>query len=305
MRGLYPVYMVTNVALIPLSSRADAAGAMASARAQVLASDRRRQSADADGAATSGGGTDAEYDTEAEDQPLATGGVASADGGERQREEETIGKDVIGRRGAYGRFTRSWFSKRGWTADRRRAEGLSAVPSTPISAPAPAPTPASASAPVSAPASASASASALAPTPTPTSAPTPAPVPASTPAPASEPPRPAADRTHSLTPKLLRTTKLLLAHSRSFYFSHDWDLTRAWAAQPPRPGQRPLHETVDPLVSWLPHPIPPPPVPVALTGVVLLEPPSAAALHPRQPPRLCAAPHAGLCCPGILVPRAG
>ena len=57
--------------------------------------------------------------------------------------------------------------------------------------------------------------------------------------------------THSLTPKLLHTTKLLLAHSRSFYFSYDWDITRSWGSQTNSVNSGvPLCKIVDPLVGF-------------------------------------------------------
>lgn len=59
---------------------------------------------------------------------------------------------------------------------------------------------------------------------------------------------------HRLTPKLLHTTRLLLGSSRSFFFSYDMDITRSWS-QNPLHGKTsrqmqdvPLWKNVDPLV---------------------------------------------------------
>lgn len=54
--------------------------------------------------------------------------------------------------------------------------------------------------------------------------------------------------TDTLLPKLLRTTKVLLA-SRSFFFSYDYDITRRLGSQGAYNRDIPLHRIVDPLVS--------------------------------------------------------
>ena len=162
---------------------------------------------------------------------------------------EGIVDNVLKKKGAYGRFTTRWFSKRGWTLDQRRAEGMS-VGSLPKETPVDR-------------------------------------KPENQPAPATgeeeeedevvkarkkdekeigdeegdevkaeldgameEATETVKDSVaHSLTPKLLHTTKLLLATSRSFYFSYTFDLTRSWDTQVSNASNHPLFKIVDPDVS--------------------------------------------------------
>lgn len=61
-----------------------------------------------------------------------------------------------------------------------------------------------------------------------------------------------------LLPKLLRTTSLLFGSSRSFFFSYDHDITRAvGAARENGADELPLHQAVDPLFFWNKHVIQP------------------------------------------------
>ncbi len=56
--------------------------------------------------------------------------------------------------------------------------------------------------------------------------------------------------TYSLLPKLLRTTRILLA-SKSFFFSYEYDITRRLGSQgnqSMKGSELPLYKTVDPLV---------------------------------------------------------
>ncbi len=58
----------------------------------------------------------------------------------------------------------------------------------------------------------------------------------------------------ALLPKLLRTTSLLFGSSRSFFFSYDYDITRAQGTQGQNGAENlPLHQVVDPLFFWNRH----------------------------------------------------
>lgn len=168
----------------------------------------------------------------------------------------SVTEDVLKKKGAYGRFTSRWFSKRGWAVDQRRVEGLSRDPppqrdgtgleDKPENQPAP-----------------------------PTSDGDVVDLSTdkgedkkddtgedSTDRGQGKAPQDSMDGTvedaaeavkesvtHSLTPKLLHTTKLLLATSRSFYFSYTHDLTRSWDTQVSNYSDHPLFKIVDPNVS--------------------------------------------------------
>lgn len=219
-----PVYVITDIALIPLSSRRSAFEALEKARPTP----------------THRGPDDA--DSDIDDEAIAYGEQSDSS---RSSEDAprlqgpSIGEDVIGRKGVYGRFAEKWFSKRGWTADHRRAEGMSADEGGDITA---------------------------AVTSTPEEV-------VDTRKPEDRPESPSGvpmtlggdgaeevteemvieDTAHNLTPKLLNTTRLLLG-SRSFFFSYDWDITRTWSTRRHSAGTSlPLHKLVDPLVRFLSH----------------------------------------------------
>lgn len=121
-----PIYKITDVSLIPLSSQADADQAIATAREHV----QRHNKAQAAG----------EDDTDSEDEDdapsvtdsLEEGTPASSviidpvtgQKGPAQR-DTSVAADVIQRKGVYGRFADKWFSRKGWSADSRRTQGLS------------------------------------------------------------------------------------------------------------------------------------------------------------------------------------
>ncbi|KAI5783604.1 SacI homology domain-containing protein [Geopyxis carbonaria] len=253
-RGKFPVYVVTNVALIPLSSRKDAQAAIEKANAA------KRHAAATDGSASD---TEGEIEADEEDsnaivdddvqEDVAEAGKAAAATAKHQRSNSSIGEDVIGRKGAYGRFAEKWFSKRGWAVDRRRAEGMSTEPperpTSPTIIPDKVPNDEGQKRPENQPA------------------------PSDSPeivegkqgghkeeekGPVQETVEEAADAmkesvTHSLTPKLLHTTRLLLAGSRSFYFSYDYDITRSWASQVNNSSGFSLFKIVDPTYFWNRH----------------------------------------------------
>ena len=125
-RGL-PVYVVTEVALTPCASLAEAAAAVAATGASLKVA-----------SATAGdelvGGEESGDETGGEMVPGEGGNGGSGevlsegeDGvgmpvGERRR---SVAQDVIGRKGSYGRFAQRWFSRSGWAMEQKRTMGLS------------------------------------------------------------------------------------------------------------------------------------------------------------------------------------
>lgn len=58
----------------------------------------------------------------------------------------------------------------------------------------------------------------------------------------------------SLLPKLLRTSQILFGSSKTFFFSYDYDITRSMAnPRVPENGSTPLHEQVEPMYFWNRH----------------------------------------------------
>ena len=246
-QGRYPIYVVTDVALIPLSSRKDAEAAIFKTRAGKSGV----------GEAESDGATDTdieEDDTAVIDDELQDQIDPDLESVNHRR-QSSIGQDVIGRKGAYGRFAEKWFSKRGWTVDQRRVEGLSSDegileegPKTATGDIAGASGEEIMEKPGNLPAPDTAKDGTI-------SSPASVPEGSKFESGAGEGEMEAGAETtkegvaHSLTPKLLRATRILLASSRSFFFGYDWDITRRWDTQGKNPSPSlPLHESVDPLV---------------------------------------------------------
>lgn len=148
----------------------------------------------------------------------------------------SIARDVIGRRGSYGRFAQRWFSRTGWAMDQKRQMGL--TDAAPTEAPS---TAAAATTGVGTGGEVSTSdgtdnsrfGSAI----------------------DEEESRPPAG---GLLPKLLRTTQILFGSSRSFFFSYDYDITRRLANRDVAGvPDLALHEQVDPMYFWNRHMIQP------------------------------------------------
>lgn len=157
----------------------------------------------------------------------------------------SVAEGIISRRGQYGRFAESWFSRKGWSTEHRMAQGMSTEnrektdqntftsesthpvdverstqqtrPSDPVDS----------SQDTTSNTEQSMTGEAVTPLTT-------------------------DNVTNSLLPKLLRTTKMLLA-SKSFYFSYDIDITRRIGSQCSREVW--MHRAVDPLVRSLSFPL--------------------------------------------------
>lgn len=121
-----PIYKITHVALIPLSSQADADKAITAARAHVT----RQNSAPGRGAEDSDSdseeGAPSVTDSLLEDHVTAPPPSADAGAGQKgtAQARTSVAEDVMQRKGVYGRFADKWFSRKGWSADNRRLQGL-------------------------------------------------------------------------------------------------------------------------------------------------------------------------------------
>ncbi|TVY49761.1 Phosphatidylinositide phosphatase [Lachnellula occidentalis] len=215
-----PIFCITEVAITPLASRAEATASITHTQTSL-------QGKVADNHATDDSDTDAEEgeisaavgdDVDDEELPPA---VVDSTPAEHKR-TSSVAEDVISRKGGYGRFAKKWFSKKGWTADQRRNLGMTAAtsdvddPSTSL-----------------VPVSKSAVAENIV-----------------SPNPRDLKPK---DSAASLLPKLLRTTQILFGSSQSFYYSYDYDITRSILNRRPTNSEIPLHAQVDPLYFWNKH----------------------------------------------------
>lgn len=217
-----PIYAVTKVAIIPVSSQADATRAIAQARKEVSQNDP-------------------DFDSESEEEDISDNategaepevGIAPTSPGHetfhaRGISVSSIAEDVIGKRLRFGRFAANWLSRKNLGLPRPGALEQE-VPESPFVDDSPR---LSSDCPeVKDEAQATAAAA----------------VPQAVEE-QSAAARPRSVQAEESLPKLLRYTKLLFA-SRNFFFAYDYDLTRSFNAQAPRNGHLPLHKSVDPLV---------------------------------------------------------
>ncbi|KAH9872154.1 hypothetical protein IAQ61_004989 [Plenodomus lingam] len=246
-RGKF-VYKITQVALIPLSSQAEANKAIASAQDQLKKSNRFSTT----GADESDGesGEDAPSVTDSlldEDAPVTTKGTDMVTGQKGDRDEQqktTVAEDVMQRKGVYGRFADKWFSRKGWGADNRRLQGLSSeedlrsrnVPKNVESVMADQPT-----APTNPDVISSDDRNLLDPI-----------------SPSAIPQAPGAEKdatTLALLPKILQTTNMYFS-SGNFFFSYDYDISHGIGKQT-LSSHLPLFKQFDPLFFWNQHIISP------------------------------------------------
>lgn len=117
-----PIYVVTEVAVTPCSSIAEAEDSIQKT-ALHLQGGRAGQSAGED-SDSSGDETQASsvLIDELEDHALSDSETRP------DSARSSIAEDVIKRRGSYGRFAQRWFSGSGWTLEQKRSMGMSNSP---------------------------------------------------------------------------------------------------------------------------------------------------------------------------------
>lgn len=238
------MYVITDVALTPLSSKSEAHAAISHTQANL----RKRtveghpledcDESEDDDEPTSQVSEEADEDEHDLDIRRQLASKAVPTGSDHKR-STSVAEDVMARKGGYGRFAQKWFSKAGWTVDQRRNLGLSAAgASTPYDPPADAHARNAnedfnaVNSTVAGQGGEEASADVVRKEEV-----------KSVPA--------------NLLPKLLRTTEVLFGSSRSFYFSYDYDITRSFANRKINTSELPLHQEVDPLFFWNKHLISP------------------------------------------------
>lgn len=219
-----PIYAITNVAVIPLSSQADASVAILQANSNL--SDKKERPGDT----ALGDDSVSEAESDASDESIAASPAADM----LPTKDSTpsaggIAQDVIGNRGRYGKFPLNWLSRKRWGP---------AGPVLPAQEAKSNPTEEE---------KITTETSQIAPDPSISEVKTEAEATAAVDEAAVEAKGQGSKQTVDLMPKLLRYTKLLFA-SRNFFFAYDYDLTRRFSSQDPRRAQLPLHSLVDSLV---------------------------------------------------------
>ncbi|RYP92987.1 hypothetical protein DL770_000861 [Monosporascus sp. CRB-9-2] len=224
-----PVYVITDVALTPCTSQAEAERAISHTAVQL----RRAAAAGNKTAIPAESHTESETESETELTPAGTSHDADDPGAlsDRDTPEDAkvagerrsgIAQDVIKNRGSYGRFAQKWFSNKGWRMDQKRHLLLSGTDEQESQ-------PANGSGKDGADNDKDLSNRVVNEN-------------------VGAPPAPSTGET--LLPKLLRMAHIWFGTSRSFFFSYDVDLTRSLAARTVVPEDSPLHKTVDPTFFW-------------------------------------------------------
>jgi hypothetical protein len=230
------------VALIPLSSQADAEKAIV--RAQ---DSQQRHAEEVKAGLESDSDSDSQDDHDdvslTEDNSVTSNPPAEQDQppkADLHNRATSVAEDVISRKGLYGRFTQRWFSKGTWPVENKRKEGIGSgedLNKAPVQEQLDAvnPAPAEDQDRVSKEDATTAATTSAVPNEAP------------------EEVRHAVDESPEkpqipLLPKLLNVSKVFFG-SRSFFFSYDYDLSRGIANQPNTSSSVPLFRTFDPLVS--------------------------------------------------------
>ncbi|EEH50568.2 uncharacterized protein PADG_06647 [Paracoccidioides brasiliensis Pb18] len=227
-----PIFVITGVAILPLSSQADAARAIK--KAQTLISTHKQDDV---GALSSGSETDLSIGHSSEDRdaevPESPEQEILPPLNHDARNGSTIAEDVIKKRGLYGRFASRWFSKNEWPRENRPSQDMGFEGMT---------DPAAAGSfkgrksgdnrndiveldDLSSNGQKASSAPQEIDTPVTGTA------------------------TYELMPKFMRYTEMLFS-SRNFYFSYDCDITRKFGVQDPQRSPVPLHRIADHMYFW-------------------------------------------------------
>ncbi|KAK1700781.1 SacI homology domain-containing protein [Colletotrichum godetiae] len=204
----FPIYVVTEVAITPCASQQEAGEAIAKTALELQDHKTDKDAGDSD--------SDDYIELPASGDEVEDPAQEAKMNSDKDLEtvKSTVAKDVIGRRGSYGRFAQTWFSKSGWTQDQKRSAGWSgaahqvrrSVDHSPVKNAPPRPSVDEATKPTTA---------------------------------------------STLLPKLLRMTQIFYGSSKSFFFSYDFDITRRWSSRSPAESDEvPLHERVDPIFFW-------------------------------------------------------
>lgn len=226
-----PIYVVTDIALIPISSQQEAQTAISRAAERAKRHAYESDLADDDGADSGDNATISSEGAEVYQDRTAVIDARNAQelslAGSNRSKEPGIAEEVIARRGAYSTFAQRWFSQRGWGFDKRRIQGTSSAPTSTVSSPnfdstefSPEPRQIDVASERS----------------------------SSLPRDVNSNDKNAAVSDSvalKLLPKLLHTTRLLLT-SKTFFFSYDNDITRRMQAVRRVSTDLPLHKQADP-----------------------------------------------------------
>lgn len=230
-----PIYVVRNVAIVPLATHSDANHAIT--QAQRTVNELEKESDHSSSSSSTDHGSDNEVDTEADSE--AEGMVASPAVNFETSEEPTNSKivqDVLKFKGRNSRMAFNWFNRRRWGASGGSPSATSQIPST------------DAAQHASDESSSKTENGKTDVEDTPVEAETEA-VLGTTAKNIETHAQLTSNKALEFLPKLLRYTKLIFA-SNNFFFAYEHDLTRQYYQPESRASQLPLHVLADPLVSF-------------------------------------------------------
>lgn len=123
--------MITDVALIPLSSQIEAKKAIENAKDSLKKGSGDPAIIVEDSDTSDDEEVHAELTAEEDEQISSSslghkGGFAATRPDGSERSTSNVAHDVLARKGQYGRFAERWFSKKGWSTEKRRAQGSKA-----------------------------------------------------------------------------------------------------------------------------------------------------------------------------------
>ncbi|KAK6696963.1 hypothetical protein SNK05_003391 [Fusarium graminearum] len=117
----HPIYVVTEVAITPCTSKIGAEEAIKRTSDHIS-----RQARDSGDESDSSEEEEVEFPSRASDE--VEDAIIDDDDARPGSARSRVAEDVIRRRGSYGRFAQRWFSRSGWTLDQKRNMGLSNAP---------------------------------------------------------------------------------------------------------------------------------------------------------------------------------
>ncbi|QPC77421.1 hypothetical protein HYE68_008173 [Fusarium pseudograminearum] len=123
----HPIYVVTEVAITPCTSKIGAEEAIKRTTDHIS-----RQARDSGDESDSSEEEEVEFPSRASDE--VEDAIIDDDDARPGSARSRVAEDVIRRRGSYGRFAQRWFSRSGWTLDQKRNMGLSNAPKVPETA---------------------------------------------------------------------------------------------------------------------------------------------------------------------------
>lgn len=121
-----PVYVISDVTILPLTSQEEAAKAIEVAASKQKASVADESDSDSDvSVADFKPQVDSQNPTDPPDSPAVP---ENGDQATTARPRSTIAEDVFTKRGQFGRFASQWFSRKGLGLEKKAEEGLTAIP---------------------------------------------------------------------------------------------------------------------------------------------------------------------------------